>query len=304
MTSVSNRKKVARTLYCFHFRLETTDNTQIFSWRDMFEHFVSVKEQNLKPQGDDSALLLVVESVSNELVKGHFSRLRYDHPLVINMSTGVDGTIPLAPEQNLIERAHFMYYPNTNILVAEYNHYGTRAFGKFGEYVAKCIPQVKKVELLPYIRRDSIAEASKKKGRFRRYELTIAPPALPVIEEAFGWGITEVLKGEAQDEIDANLSIRISMSAGRRLLPDETQNGLGKLIEKLRSFDNRAGITKAKVTADKLVDLFGGEYFHKVSVLSIEQNSRVVISEDMYNELDKFYNNHVRKEMSELIVRR
>ena len=302
MVKKNKPKRVNRTLYCFHLRFETNTN-HIFTWENMFSHFTYRNMENLKYQGDDSLLLLIVESVTNDRVRGHFNRLRYEHPLIMDMATWGDDTISLTPDQNLMERAHFIYYPNTNVLVAEYNHYGTRAFGRFGRYVEDCIPQIKKVELLPYIRKDTVGEASRKKGRFKKYELTIAPPALPVIEEAFGLGVTETLRGTAGEEIDTNISIKISMSAGRRSLPYATQNRIAAFIEKFRNLDNRAGITKAKVTADKVVDLFGGEYFHKVSVLSLQENSRVVISEDMYNELDKFYNDHVRKELSGLTIR-
>lgn len=291
-------KRVSRTMYCYSLDMQPRPEVQRFTWRDLFSRFTGVRLSNVKPLDETTALLLVVENLTDQEVRGHFSRLRDEWPRVLDLVDGRESHLPLAATQNVIERAHFIYYPERNIMVAEYNHYGVRAFGRFGFYVTDLVPELEYCELTPFVRYDALQEAARRKGQFRKFSLTITPPALPIIEEALQLGVDETIGGA--ENVDAELVIRVELSGGKKLLPQETQRGLGRLIDAFRTRLDRSHVKKAKVTADELIDLLGGEYFGKATVMSVDENTRVVRDSEMYDALSRFYHDHVVVDLPKL----
>lgn len=239
-------------MYCYSLVLEPRTEAYGFSWRDLFTRFTGIQLQNVLRLDDITSLLLVVESLTDQEVRGHFSRLRYDWPRVLDWVNGQESHLPLKDSENVIERAHFIYYPEKNIVVAEYNHYGVRAFGRFGSYMTTLVEELGRCDLIPLVHYDALREASRRTGQFRAFALTIEPPALPLIEEALRLGVIDTI---GADSMATELSIKVEVSGGKKRLPNATQNGLGRLIDKLRTYLDRSNpshVRRAKVTADQV----------------------------------------------------
>lgn len=295
------QRRVTRTLYCYALKLIPKPDVGVYSWREMFGAFLGLKRENMWELHDGSYLLLVVESMDNNEVKGHFSRLRYESPRVIDVALGREWHIDLKPDEHLIERAHFKYFPDKNVFIAEYNHYGVRAFGRFGAYVKDNVDAVQECDLIPFVRTDALERAARSRGAYRKVAISVMPPALPVLEEVFGLGVGEVFG--ALNNLDTELRVHIVVTAGRRALPSTTQSKIGALVERFkRQRADQFGFTTAKVTADEVIDLLGSDYYRKVSVLATDQNSRVVQSEDMYRLIDEFYENYVKHDLPKLTI--
>lgn len=288
-----------RTLYCYSLVLETKSGCAEVSWKDVFERFRGIQEQNVYELDRNTSALLIIESLTDEEVKGHFNWLRYDSPRILSIAHQIERFISLAEDENIIERAHFKYFPKHDVFIAEYNHYGARTFGRLGPYVTHFIPELSKCELRPYVRTDAFERAMKQSGILRKLSVSVATPGVEVLEDCLRLGVRETL-GDLST-IDTEILISVCVSAKRRKLPSQTQNWIIKLVQRLRdSVADRYGFQHVKLVGDEEVNLLRSDYYQTVRVLTVDQNSRVVRDSDIYSAIDSFYQERVIKDLPTL----
>lgn len=293
-------KQVNRTLYCYSLVLTPKPGMPGLSWNEVFQRFIGISEDNLyKIDGTTDALLVVGALTDNE-VRGHFNWLRYDCPRILNVQHRLERFITLAPEENLMERAHFKYFPEHDVFVAEYNHYGARTFSRFGPYIVDRVSELEKCELRPYVRTDAFERAGRQAGSLRKIIVSAVTPAIPVLEEAFSLGVSETLGDLSTIATEFQIDISLSTRRRNKTLPITLQEKISEFVERLRdSIGDRYGFNRIKLVGDEPtpIDLLRSDYFHGVKVCAVEENSRVVREADIYTAIDSFYHEHVKEDL-------
>jgi len=282
-------KLASRSLYCYTLVMTPDPETPGFTPLDMFRRFEVFNKDHIKQIDETTGVCLTLDGLGPAAVKGHFDWLRWEVPRVVDITQGKERFLKLAREENVLERAHFIFYPSTTVMVIEYNHYGARGFGRFGSYIKELVSEVQQCDLRPILRTDAFDRVKRQQGTFRRCEVTITSPALTILEDVFKMGTTEVM-GDSPDDVTVNITI----SAGRKTLPKETQGLLGNLVKRLHT--NKAELSalkKVELTGDEVIDLVGEDLYAKVSVLTVEENTRIVQSSSMYTAINEFYQNDI-----------
>lgn len=290
--------KIHRIVYAYKLEIDT--NKQI---KDVMEGVsnLSLEERLFKQfiSKDDSPLLLLeIDSVSENQIKGTYNKLRYDFPQLIDITSGNIKNIVREDNDLILDRSHFVYYPQTKILCGEYNHSGARGFMRFQDYLTEVIPQigganVNQIVFDPVIAQDTL-ERLGSVDEIVNIDFKLRAPNIKYLDEIFKFGYGAALD-EITDSFKGSISLKISYENNK------PNFNVGKVIEKLISLVKKSEHStseriklKSKDSEGKTdcFDLLKDKIARDIFVNTIDDVSRVVDSNQMYAALIEFYNSN------------
>lgn len=271
-----------KTFKAVFFNTQFGYNNTTYFFRDFFPPLIA-SHQNITPnlpiQNIDGLDYQVrnIQRVGN-VIRGIFGRLRDDAPNVID-NNGTESQLPLQPTDRLVEKCHFMYFINTDILVWQISR-DVGSANKFADYFSYLISTLRGdttiFSIQPIVDQNAIQRALN--GDVKSIEFKVARPRTPVRNQP-------VWNQQAFDIMNSvgGASIKMTISANRGIL-----RGAQNYIRQLAN-NNAVSILKVKIDGEnEPIDLFADRVDERFTV---NLNGHYPLATDVFNALDAAYNN-------------
>ena len=259
-------------------------------------------ERNLAiPIREDKLCFLELEhTYGNRIFKGKLHNLRRENfPRVLNTSNGESRKITSKQDDVLLEQTHFIYIPDANIIVGEYNHYGiiieylSTYLNKVMEYYDICSHDIHISHIFIPDYFEELARCSSiKKLQFK------APIAgLKLLKDHGIINTYDLLEGSINDASEVTFNLEITADRIGAIALHDSKKVLGNIINCFRSNKNESKcIKKATVVAyneivgkNVMYDLLNEKLMQECLVDKIT-GEKYVDSKDMYAKLITAYN--------------
>lgn len=206
--------------------------------------------------------------------KGVFGRLRSDAPNVIT-ADDMENALPLSETDLLIEKSHFLYKPNEDLLIWQFNM-DVGAINKFAAYLGNLLNSAVGLNIimdLPNLQKVM-------SGVIKYYEIKVAAPKVPLSKiPSYSQAIFDLMKDAGGS------SIKYRISAGRDTLAEKVKRTIKDLLSQPTTEALRVGLEGEQDPVDLLTD----KIFARITV---ELKGHYPDPIDVFNSLDlAFYNN-------------
>lgn len=176
----------------------------------------------------------------------------------------------LTKEQGIIEKTHFLFHPNTRILLIQRNRLASGS-RKFPELISEFLQE--NIHILPLKHPDALRRLMKCKSQVTKMVISLAGPTEQQAADAQnpgdGWseGVLRIIDNDDAARVNIEIKGQARVHDGRRYLGPRLVTGVRALldtnhVESLRAwYDNDDG-------QEQFVDLFSDRYVDSVKVPS------------------------------------
>lgn len=220
---------------------------------------------------------IAIIGTSSNVVRGVFGRLRDDAPNKIDNS-GNESQLGLLPTDKLVEKCHFLYYSNTDILVWQSSR-DVASPERFAEYISMLVSSLCSTphifNILPIVDPNSLQRALN--GAVKSIECKIARPNTAMTAQP-SWNQNAF---DLMNSVNG-ATVKINVSAARGVL-QHTRGIISQLVA-----DNSVSLLKVKIDGeDDPIDLFADRVVERFTVNLI---GHYPVAQDVLNCLDAAYN--------------
>lgn len=202
-------------------------------------------------------------------------------------------TLGLGPDEGLMEKNHFLYVPDSEILVYQRNHYGSGEF-RFGNLMTQLTGET--VTFLPILQAEPMRRLSAGGARLREVEVAVARPGTAALADANNpngdWSdnVIGLLAKSGAHKIRVRLQTDARVHDGHRFSAHRIFGPLRRLMEEVTV--NKAAVRVERGGEDPgWVDLLADRITDQVEV---ETNGRYPNSIAMWRALGDSWNLHRR----------
>lgn len=216
------------------FNTGLTFNGRLYYLRDIFP-FLTDKQSDTSPHYIDRRLVhtdfqvrdLTYLPAENAYI-GVFGKLRRDAPHKIDGLTSAESELALAPNDRLVEKCHFRYLADRDILIWQQNMDVGGAY-RFSEYITDliqhfCNQEYRVFNIFPILSRDSIQRVLG--GTLKSFECKFARPNGPISDHpVWNQNAFNMMK-----HVDGG-TVKVTVSGGRSTLSSAANAIIGSLVE-------------------------------------------------------------------------
>ena len=260
---------------------------------------------------DYGYLNMSIESFDKKRVHGIIQKIRTkDLPMRVKLSKDKNQLFPddlIDEDTSLMERTHFVYYFDKRVLVAEYNHFGSRATSL--RYILSEHIDDSKLIIKPILSPEAIVDIVKGSA-LKKFELAYEAPAKELVHQYFGTNINEdlddIFNGDIVYEKNYYPASRNSFLAGKgselakKIVNLATNVTINRTDDKTNPYSN---IRKIKVTsyvkqnsdneeekyASISFDLLEEKIVSTVSTIYLMDNKKYIDSSDFFKKIERAY---------------
>lgn len=281
-------------------RSDTTTNTmiEVDNPTNVFTHISQLPPDYLVTPNryldlhDGNELLMQIDDICNS-VKGQFAIKRKTKLPSVEVA-GKYRPLQLDAQEGLAEIAHFIFYPDTGIMGAEFNYFGPR-ITRMDDYLKEKVSHiVDMVRFTPKLAND-VRDTLKKVGRMTLFRMAVYADQIDFLMNYDG----DLYKG-FQDLRELNSGaqeLEIILKLHSRKKSDGLLKSLLKWVpDFLGNITNRQSLAKLQVHAydERInrtvpIDLLADKMVAECKVVTLDENSRAVKSENMYEAIESAY---------------
>lgn len=251
-------------------------------WKRKFKQ--SNISKNLKPYGVHFLVIVVKEVTEGNMVLGKILKLRSDRPKKIKKSTGIETTIQLDDDENIVESTNFIYYINDHVILAEYNYHAVRHIrAPLTKYFEKRFK--KDIEIISILDMDTL-KRMKKDPKFKKLKVRVARENLSQVQKTLGISMLRSLLSRVTRDEHATIEIIISKGRSRKGLLNKrkTLEITNELVDTL----GEDGLEQLKIVGeDAEYDILHGNLMSFHAEISVIDG--VINSSEFYIEADRRY---------------
>lgn len=226
-----------------------------------------------------------------------------DFPYLFDLSTGDKNNIDANDSEALMEQTHFVVYPEINLLLSEYNH--------FGAQVKKLIFVIDTVLGHLYSQDFEVKNILNPNTAYRinnmkkidQFTFRAGHQGLRTISNYFKVDTIDVIDKCFDDSTDLEFEITIKGKGkgdNRKDLKIKDMDRFKRLCNLIFNSKNKKtlNINKAQVKekrnyTDLPIDLFSEHLIHEVKATKISERTKYIDSNDMFKKLNELYADNV-----------
>lgn len=208
--------------------------------------------------------------------KGIFGRCRYNETPVQGTVDGKEEDVEIKPGHGLVEKNHFLFFPNRNLLVYQRNSGGSH-YSKMRSFL-ELATEIQGVTLEPILTKDSYAKLLSSNADVRRIDLSFQKPKDPSLySNAWTREAMQLMRSAG------SVSSRVTLSVGREggSLSRDLKNAVVTLAK-----GGLASVARVKLEGElEPIDLIGDRVIENATV-PLEKNGRPA-ADEIYAALDR-----------------
>jgi len=260
------------------------------------ENYKDLIQRNLAIPFDDNRFYFLDKSERNNshIYAGKFFNLKInDIPSMFNLSKGERKEIGLLEDDTLFDQAHFCYFSDRKMLVSEWDIRGaniTRLSFYLSSFMHKIDGRVYHINMIPVLHPDIYGRMNSL-NKITKIEVSASNPGIKYLTARDNSLNDEIIFDDFDNDTPVNFLIEFT---AKRKQIEEAQGFLREKISRLEKLlkNNKVESLKVKGTdpeTNKMVvlDLLNLRFIHTVNVDKLSVRSKYVVSNKMFDELEK-----------------